>query len=168
MRVGRGGWLLLALVLLLAGCTASSPGGEASPRGGASPTGSPADQPPTSGQGSQEGASCPELRPTFVPEGFQVAERVRDGPGILVVYRDASGKRELSFLSGIPSDPHGAAVGTGRKVTIRGHEVEVFRSEPDTQWVLWRESQDGPCPSYSVIGVGLTEEEFLKVLAGVR
>lgn len=98
-----------------------------------------------------------------------MAERIRDGRGILVVYRDASGQRELSFLSGVPFDPHGAGVGTGEKVTIRGHEVEVFRSEPDTQWVLWfDQSQADPCRSYSVIGVGLSEEEFLKVLAGVR
>lgn len=98
-----------------------------------------------------------------------MAERTQDGRGVLVVYRDASGQRELSFLSGIPLDPHDAGTPTGRTVTIRGHEAEVFWSEPDTQWVLWiDESQDEPCSRYSVIGVGLSEEEFLKVLAGVR
>jgi hypothetical protein len=144
----------VAVALLVGGCGRSSPPGGASPEGEAPP--------------AREGSSCPEVEATYVPAGFEVAERVQDGPGILVVYRDATGQRELSFLSGVPFDGHGSQP-TGKVLTVRGHRVEVRRSEPDTLSVVWQERPvEEPCHLYAIIGVGLPEEEFLKVLAGVR
>jgi hypothetical protein len=119
----------------------------------------------------QPGATCDEMIPSYIPQGFDRVESGLDGEapsGVLVVYRDASGMREISFLSGVPSDPHGVAA-TGETLVIRGHRaVVLFDPGTNTRAAMWMEAAAGdPCGPYSFATVGLARSEFARIAAGI-
>jgi hypothetical protein len=110
------------------------------------------------------------MTPGYVPPGLERVERslTGDSPkGVLVVYRDRSGNRELSFLSGVPSEPHGGTA--AGQVTVRGHRARVLVDEAvGTRLATWLEGPAGePCAQYTVTSVGLTAEEFDRVVAAI-
>lgn len=108
--------------------------------------------------------------PTFIPEGFSLQSRQQVFDGVVEVYRDASGERELSFLSGVGGEVGERGIDTGRRIRIRGFEAaELVIPETKTRTVVWMERDPSePCHQYSVNGVGLTDAEWDAVLAGIR
>lgn len=77
--------------------------------------------------------------------------------------------RALTLLSGVGGEVGGAPVGTR---LIRGH-VATLLADPDpdvrTQTAIWLERPaEEPCHQYAVGAFGLTEDEFQRVLDGIR
>lgn len=171
--------LLLGAVLVLGACSPQAPDQVAVATSTATPT---LPTPATHATAAltpavPQPAICPTLAATWVPADLTLRDRSLTGPGDAprgVALNWANGPapdetRSLSLLSGVGGEVGGAPV--GRRL-IRGH-LATLLADPDpdirTQTAIWFERPAAePCHQYVVVAFGLTEEEFQRVLDGIR
>lgn len=194
MRTGPGRVVAVALAVgLSAACTSTIPPSDAPSNSSGSPfgLGSPqvaasvtprteasATAPPSAPEATETPASgkrsCLEGIPSYLPEGFRLRERslgTETSPGVGRIYEDPARpfEREIYVLSGGLRGEGVVGAPTGRRAQLRGQDVDIlFNEHGDDQIVYVIEgSTEEPCHLYEVIGVGLTEEEFERVVRGI-